>query len=114
MRILLPLLGIFFMSLPSLAQRQSPSHVRTYPQLVATPYPTGTPLPAGVKAPTADFRFIDRAGLPAGAVITSAARTRQGAAWVVTDQGAFLRADGKYQPLVAARQFRLHGTEGAV
>ena len=94
------------------AGAQAPA--QTYPQLIATLYPTGTPAPSSGNMPAADYAFVERTLLPEGAVITSAARTRQGEEWVVTDRGSFRRIDGKYMRLEPARQFRPHGTEVSV
>lgn len=64
-----------------------------YPQLVATQYANGAPLPAGVKAPAPDYRFVDRAKLPTSAVILSAAKAHNGSIWVITDKGPFRSLD---------------------
>jgi len=112
MRLLFALVGILFMTVQANAQRLEKAH--TYPQLIANLYPAGVLLPAGVKRPAASYEFVDRTGLPAGAEITSAARTGQGAVWVVTNRGGFRRVDGRYVPLEPSRLFRLHGTEGSV
>src|SRR5690242_3160819 len=62
----------------------------TYPQLVSTQFAGSTPLPADAGRPgPARFDFVDAAKLPPGAKVLSAARTRGGAVWVVTDQGPF-------------------------
>jgi hypothetical protein len=108
------LLSLFLLSAAAGAQRARGTGPHMYPQLEATTYPTGKPLPQGVKRPEAHFDFVERAGLPAGAVIASAARSVRGATWVVTDRGAFVYADGRYRPLEAARLLRLHGAVGDV
>jgi hypothetical protein len=92
------------------AQRPAAERARTYPQLIAAIYPTGTPLPAGVHRPAPDFGFVERAGLPAGAAISSAARSARGDVWVVTDRGSFRWTSGRYEPLEAARMLALHTT----
>ncbi len=61
----------------------------TYPQLLATRYAPGTPMPAGFNEPITNFDFVDRSKLPAGAQILSAARGRNGSLWVITDKGGF-------------------------
>ena len=96
------------------AQRPAPPARRPIRNCLRPSTPTGKPLPAGVQRPSPNYGFVDRAALPPGATITSAARMRQGAVWVVTDQGSFRGVGGKYQPLEAARLFRLHGTEGDI
>jgi hypothetical protein len=80
----------------------------TYPQLIATQYPTGAPLPAGVAAPQPDYSFVDRSKLPADAVITSAARAAAGAVWVVTSKGPFKIAAAGASKLEPPRQLKPH------
>ena len=69
MRWVFALLGILLMSIHTDAQRPAAPRSPAYPQLLATLYPTGTALPAGVKKPAVDYAFVDRAGLPNGAVL---------------------------------------------
>src|SRR5438552_717450 len=110
LRVLIALSGLLVFCAGADAQRPATSRPQTYPQLIATRYPAGTPLPAGVKRPAPSYDFIPRAGLPAGARITSAARTAHGDVWVITDKGSFRYADGRYRPLEPARLLQLHAT----
>ncbi|HLV80413.1 MAG TPA: two-component regulator propeller domain-containing protein, partial [Chthonomonadaceae bacterium] len=81
---------------------------KPYPQLVATRYPAGVPLPPGITKPSAAVDFVDRSKLPAGAEILSAAHTARGAEWVVTNKGSFRRVGGAYQPLEPPRLLKPH------
>jgi len=65
----------------------------TYPQLLGR---ISGPTPA---APAQAYDFVDRAGLPAGAKVLSAAKAAHGRVWVVTDKGAFVSDAGGYVPL---------------
>jgi hypothetical protein len=71
----------------------------TYPQLIATCYPDRSGLPADFAEPAAAFDFVEKARLPAGAKVLSAARSTTGTVWVVTDQGAYCTGGGGYVPL---------------
>ncbi len=71
----------------------------TYPQLVSTRYAGGKGLPADFAAPEPTYDFVDRAKLPAGARVLSAARSAAGKLWVVTDKGAFASSANEYVPL---------------
>ncbi|HLJ54845.1 MAG TPA: hypothetical protein VKT77_07365 [Chthonomonadaceae bacterium] len=93
------------------AKPPGPLRSATFQQLIATLYPAGTKLPKDAVRPREVLDFVPRNGLPAGATITSAARTRQGAVWVVTDRGSLIADRGAYRSLEPARQFRLHGPE---
>ncbi|HEV3443241.1 MAG TPA: hypothetical protein VG099_01305 [Gemmataceae bacterium] len=71
----------------------------TYPQLIATSYPDRSQVPAKFSRPAKAFDFVEKAKLPAGAKVLSAARSANGAVWMVTDRGAYgTRGDG-YVPL---------------
>jgi hypothetical protein len=96
------------------AQDRKPRFAGIYPQLMPTVYLAGKPLPAGVKPVTLDLEGLDRAGLPAGSVISSVAKDWRGDVWVATDQGAFHKAGGKFQAVNAASLLRLHGVLGSV
>src|SRR5262245_28759039 len=71
----------------------------TYPQLISTSYPDRAKLPADVAAPPASHDFVEKAKLPAGAKVLSAAKLGNGKVWVVTDQGAFCSRGDAYVPL---------------
>ncbi len=109
MPVALTLMFLLLIVFPVNAQPPKVAPLHTYPQLLCTRYPTGTALPAGVKKPALNFEFVVREGLPAGAVILSAARTRRGVTWVVTDRGGFEQVNGRYQPLGPPRVVKPHG-----
>jgi hypothetical protein len=71
----------------------------SYPQLIAIHYPDRGKLPTGVVWPQPTYDFVDRAKLPAGVQVLSAARTPGGTVWVVTDRGAFCSRGDGYVPL---------------
>src|ERR1700745_2964531 len=75
--------------------RQEP----TYLQLFSTCYPTPKPFPEGIARPRPIYDFVDKSKLPAGAKLSSAARTRNGVIWIVTDSGAYFSEGGSYKPL---------------
>lgn len=100
------LIGLSLAAFATGAQRASGAPAHTYPQLIATRYPTGTPLPAGVMRPSPNYDFVDYAKLPSGATILSAARGRNGIAWVITDRGGFRIEGGHYTPLEMPRLYR--------
>ncbi|WP_165071634.1 hypothetical protein [Paludisphaera rhizosphaerae] len=86
MRIRTPLaalIGVMLTTPVSIAQAQ------TYPQLIATQYAKGTPLPEGAAPPAPTFGEVDRSKLPEGAKVLAAARAADGALWVATDAGPF-------------------------
>jgi hypothetical protein len=70
---------------------QKPQASTTYPQLIAT-----RPADREVVSPAVAFDFVDRAKLPAGAKIRSAAKAANGAIWVITDKGVFRSGSDKY------------------
>src|SRR5262245_40746225 len=65
-----------------------PARAEPYPQLIATCYPDRGKLPSDFAPPAAAHDFVDKARLPAGARVLSAARATNGTVWVVTDRGA--------------------------
>ncbi len=71
----------------------------TYPQLMATKYENGAPLPEGVARPEPTFDEVDRSKLPDGAKVTAAARSASGRLWVVTDRGPFRSTADGFEPL---------------
>jgi hypothetical protein len=95
MRLLFPAAILSLATLP-FAQ---PASAGTYPQLVATRFPDRGKLPADSAQPAGAFDFVDKAKLPAGAKVLSAARAASGRVWVVTDQGAFSSSAAGYVPL---------------
>src|SRR5581483_7531883 len=102
MPLLLALLLIALAALPTSAQMNT----RTYPQLISTRYATGQPLPADYKAPVANYDFVQKDRLPAGASVLSAARAKSGIVWVVTDRGVFRSQGDRYVPLETPRAFK--------
>ena len=60
-----------------------------FPQLVGEKFRNGVALPEGVQEPAPTYDFVDKTKLPAGAVITSAAKSGNGALWAITSTGAF-------------------------
>lgn len=75
---------------------QKPAAAATYLQLISSrPADRNVPRQAGV------FDFVDKAKLPAGAKVLSAAKSAGGAIWVVTDRGAFRSLKDQYVPLDA-------------
>jgi hypothetical protein len=79
----------------------------TSPQLIATRYPSGASLPGEGQPPAPlSFDFVETELLPLGARVLSAARTKRGIVWVLTDKGAFQSKDGRYIPLDLPRLFR--------
>ena len=104
------LLGIAVVCCPVSAQGQG-RQPRVYPQLIATRYPADALLPPEGKRPAVKSDFIERAALPAGAVISSAARARSGVVWVATDKGSFRQSGGKTEPLETPRLLKPHGPE---
>jgi hypothetical protein len=102
------LFALSLFALPVRAEDKPAVKVSTFPQLIATRYPAGTPLPAGVVKSAPNYDFVDHAKLPAGAAILSAARTANGAVWIVTDKGAFRAADNRYVPLEPPRLLKPH------
>jgi hypothetical protein len=99
-------LALFLAVLPAAAQSAREGKAPMYPQLIATRYPTGTALPDGVAKPTPRYDFVDRAKLPDGATIRSAARAATGVAWIVTDRGNFRVSGGRYERLEWPRVYR--------
>lgn len=77
-----------------------------FPQLISTRYATGDPLPAGVHTPTPAYNFVIASKLPTGAKILSAAHTRTGSVWVVTDKGNFRSAGDSYVPLDLPKTYK--------
>jgi len=62
----------------------------TFLQLIATRYPKGASLPAEGMPPALSANgFVDKALLPPGARVLSAAQGTGGAIWIITDRGAF-------------------------
>jgi hypothetical protein len=88
--------AILLVSAPLFAE---PPSGPTYPQLISTRYAEGEPLPADFSRPAPRYDFVDRAKLPDGAEIRSAARAANGAVWVLTSRGAFRAAGDQYVPL---------------
>src|SRR4051794_38046215 len=76
----------------------------TYPQLISTQYPNRAKLPADFAEPVSDYSFLDKAKLPAGAKLLSAANAGDGKIWVVTDKGAFRTGADGYVPLAVGPQ----------
>jgi hypothetical protein len=73
----------------------------TYPQLVAD-YKTVSEPPR----PAPAFDFVNRALLPAGAAVHSAAKAFGGAVWVVTDKGSYRITGNKAAPLMTPTLFK--------
>jgi hypothetical protein len=71
----------------------------TFPQLIATRYPSGATLPPEGTPPVSAFDFVDPKQLPPGAKIRSAAVIGHDIVWVLTDRGAFQKENGRYVPL---------------
>src|SRR5262245_12526306 len=71
----------------------------SYRQLLATRYEQGETPPSFTARPARSFDFVDRARLPQGASVLSAARAASGRVWVVTDRGAFRSSGEGYEPL---------------
>lgn len=84
-----PVILIWLLLAPLSLPLQVQSKPMTYPQLLSTRYATGTPLPADFQRPAPTFDFVERAKLPAGAKVLSAARAKSGVVWAVTDRGVF-------------------------
>jgi len=76
-----------------------PARAEPYPQLIATCYPDRGKLPSDFAPPAAAHDFVDKARLPAGARVLSAARATNGTVWVVTDRGALASRGDTYIPL---------------
>ncbi len=77
----------------------------------ATKFPQLTAVKSGwekMKAPKVEFGFVDKAKLPPGAVVLSAAKANSGVIWVVTDKGAFRSQGDTYIPLEEPRHFLPH------
>lgn len=106
MHIVYALAGLFLTALSVEAQRAPHEKAPMYSQLIATRYPTGVALPPGVTKPTPTYDFVDRAKLPAGATVLSAARTSTGVTWIVTDRGNFRVEGGRYTALENPRLYR--------
>jgi hypothetical protein len=87
--------ALFVAALPP----DQPAHAGTYPQLRATCYPDRARPPADFSEPAPAYDFVEKAKLPAGAKVLSAARGAGGTVWVVTDQGAFSTGGDGYVPL---------------
>jgi hypothetical protein len=102
------LTALCLLALSAAAQKPPVAGPKTYPQLIATCYPAGTPLPAGIKPPTPNTDYVDRTKLPASAVVLSAARTANGTVWIVTTQGAIRAEGGKYVALEPPRLLKPH------
>lgn len=71
----------------------------TYLQLIATRYADRGKLPADFVEPVADYSFVDKSKLPAGAKVLSAAKADAAKVWVVTDKGTFCAQGDAYVPL---------------
>ena len=89
--------------LPAMCSGQIPQKSRYYLQLLSTRYAVGQPLPADFHRPALSFPFVERAKLPADANVLSAARTKRGLVWVVTDRGVFRSQGAQYVPLTVPR-----------
>jgi hypothetical protein len=85
---------------------QPAGHAGTFMQLISTRYAAEDALPQEFRKPAPAFGFVDAGKLPAGAKILSAAHTKRGAVWVVTDKGAFRLQDGAYVPLETPRSYK--------
>src|ERR1017187_10394208 len=68
-----------------------PYPLKPYPQLISTLYPGRKDLPGQTTIQ------IDTSGLPAGAVVTSVAKSGDGV-WAVTTAGAFRKTSGSWSP----------------
>jgi hypothetical protein len=91
---------LFTSTLLVVALRSSgPVRAEPYPQLIATCHPDRGKLPAGVAPPAVAYDFVEKAKLPAGAKVLSAARAANGQVWVMTDRGTLAARGGAYVPL---------------
>lgn len=92
--------------------QSAPAEARTkaesYLELTAVCYPQGIAAPEEARQLAPQYDFVDRARLPAGATILSAARAPGGVVWVVTDKGAYRAVGGHYEPLEPPRLLRPH------
>src|SRR4029077_11189846 len=71
----------------------------TYPQLISTRYSDRSKLPADFVTPPETYEFVDKAKLPQGAKVLSAAKSATGKVWIVTDKGTFTAKGDAYAPL---------------
>lgn len=107
-RTLLPLVALFTLTLSPMWAQAPAQKTMTFPQLIATRYPTGATLPAEGMPPAPTYDFVDRTKLPTGAKLLSAAQTKSGAIWVLTDHGTFRAEGGKYVPFDLPLTFKPH------
>lgn len=63
---------------------------------------------SGKEAIPTPSAIVPRGALPAGAVVTSAARCGDGSVWAVTNQGAFVVRHGHASPLTFPRTYKVH------
>ena len=77
-----------------------------FPQLIATRYSSGDATPSEAKPPAHPYAFAPASKLPSGSHLLSAARTRTGRVWAITDQGAFQLEGEKFVPLELPRSYK--------
>ncbi|MHC5543908.1 hypothetical protein ACYOEI_37245, partial [Singulisphaera rosea] len=75
------------------------THAGTYPQLVSTGAKGLKEAPADADKPNPSYDFVERAKLPEGAKVLSAAKAANGNVWVVTDRGVFRSSPKGFVPL---------------
>ncbi len=73
-----------------------PAKTSTFLQLISTKYPDKNAMPENFQRPASAYNFVNRSKLPAELKILSAARAKNGAVWIVTNQGVYKSTGSDY------------------